>query len=102
MSSVRPLHTYLSCMALLLAAHSGTLRAQPQKFEGKKVVNIRFEPPTPGQPLEAEELFQILPLRNGEPLRMSLVRSSIERLFATGRYADIQVEAEPYNDGVIV
>jgi hypothetical protein len=30
---------------------------------------------------------------------MADVRASIERLFATGRYADIQVDAEPYNDG---
>ena len=33
---------------------------------------------------------------------MNVVRASIERLFATGRYADIQVDAEPYNGGVIV
>ena len=33
---------------------------------------------------------------------MAVVRASIERLFATGRYADIQVDAEPYTGGVIV
>ncbi len=31
---------------------------------------------------------------------MADVRATIERLFATGRYADIQVDAEPYQDGV--
>ena len=37
-----------------------------------------------------------------QPLRIADVRASIERLFATGRYADIQVDAQPYNRGVIV
>ena len=45
------------------------------------------------------ELHDILPLQKDRPLRMADVRASIERLFATGRYADIQVDAEPYNDG---
>ncbi len=30
------------------------------------------------------------------------MRASIDRLFATGRYADIQVDAQPYLDGVII
>ena len=37
----------------------------------------------------------ILPLEIDQPLRMADVRATIERLFATGRYADIQVDAEP-------
>src|SRR5205085_3385910 len=76
------------------------LAAQYQKYEGKPVLNIRFDPPE--QPLEGSELFQILPLNRDQPLRMSVVRASIDRLFATGRYADIQVDAEAYNNGVIV
>ena len=51
------------------------------------------------QPLEPSELHDILPLQKDQPLRMADVRASIERLFATGRYADIQVDAEPYSDG---
>ena len=30
-----------------------------------------------------------------QPLHAADVRAGIERLFATGRYADIQVDAEP-------
>src|SRR5215831_5027822 len=102
MISVRPGHpSLLACMALLVTAGPGLLTAQPQRFEGKKVINIRFDPPSPAQPLAPEELFEILPLRTGEPLQMIVVRASIERLFATGRYADSQVNAEPYDDGVI-
>ena len=102
MSSVRPLLAYLSYLALLLAAAPHVVRAQADKYVGLNVVNVRFDPPTPNQPLEDEELVQILPLKRGQPLSMNVVRASIERLFATGRYADIQVDAEPYNGGVIV
>ncbi len=64
------------------------------------VRTIQFDPPD--QPLEASELHDILPLKMNEPLRIAVVRASIQRLFATGRYADIQVEAQPYRDGVAV
>jgi len=87
MSPVQSRHTYLLCFALLAAAWPVALQAQAQKYEGKKILNIRFDPPPPGQPLEAEELFQILPLKKDEPLRMDVVRASIERLFASGRYS---------------
>jgi outer membrane protein insertion porin family len=85
---------------LLAAAQPRSLLAQYQKYEGRPVVNIRFEPAE--QPLEGSELFEILPLKRDQPLRMSVLRASVERLFATGRYSDIQVDAEPYNGGVII
>ncbi len=78
----------------------GLLTAAPEDFEGKKIVNILFDPVQ--QPLEPVELHQILPIRIGEKLTMSEVRATIARLFATGRYQDIQVEAEPANDGVLI
>jgi outer membrane protein assembly complex protein YaeT len=102
MISVRSLLAYLPRLALLSAAATGILPAQVGKFEGRKVVNVRFDPPAQEQPVEAEELFHIMPVKRDEPLSMNAVRAAIERLFATGRYSDIQVDAEPYNDGVIL
>ena len=102
MISVRFPLAYLPSLALLLVSQPAILPAQPQKYEGLKVVNIRFEPPAPEQPVDAEELSQILPLKRDQPLSMNVVRASIERLFATGRYVDIQVDAEPYSGGVII
>ncbi len=101
MRLVRSLLAYSPCVIMLLAAaQPRCLLAQYQKYEGLPVVNIRFEPAE--QPLEGAELFEMLPLKRDQPLRMSVVRASVERLFATGRYRDIQVDAEPYNGGVIV
>src|SRR5579864_2128813 len=81
-------------------AQPAILRAQYQKYEGKEIVNIQFVPPE--QPVDPMELFQILPLKRGQPLRMADLRAAIDRLFATGRYSDIEVDAEPYLNGVIL
>ena len=101
MMMVRPLSA--CCFSVLLAMAGGQfspLRAQGQKYEGMMVRNIQFVPDK--QTLDASELHHLLPLKIAQPLRMADVRASIEKLFATGTYADIQVEAQPYRDGVAV
>lgn len=95
MRIVRP--SFVHCAIFLLAVQLSALFAQDRKFEGKPIITIQFDPKE--QPLDPSELHEILPLQLGEPLHMADVRASIERLFATGRYADIQVDAEPYNEG---
>ena len=97
---MRQLHLHPCLLTALLAAYPAVLAAQYQSYEGKMVRTIQFDPVQ--QPLEAAELHRILPLQIGQPLRMSVVRESIDRLFRTGRYADIQVDAKPYQDGVVV
>ena len=82
---------------VIVAAHAF---AQSAKYEGQPITNIRFEPAD--QPLDASQLHEILPLKMNQALRMEDVRASIERLFATGRYVDIRVDAQPYNGGVAV
>jgi outer membrane protein insertion porin family len=91
---------YVACVLCVFAVTPLVLKAQSTAFEGKKIVTIQFEPPN--QPVDLAEINQILPLKTGQPLRAADVRSAIERLYATGRYTDIQVHAEPYQDGVIV
>jgi outer membrane protein assembly complex protein YaeT len=101
MCLVRSPLAYCSCALLcLVLAQPARLAAQASAYEGKTVVNILFDPPE--QPLEPSEIAEMLPLKRGEPFHMSTERAAIERLFATGRYSDIQVDIEPYNSGVIV
>jgi outer membrane protein insertion porin family len=101
MLMVRLLPAYYPCVLLaLVAAQPGDLAAQPQKYEGTIVRNIQFDPQQ--QPLDPSEVHEILPLKINQPLRLADVRASIERLFATGVYADIQVDARPYRDGVAI
>jgi len=67
-------------------------------FEGQRIVNIAFNPTM--QPLEAAELFRILPVKRNEVYSATSIRAAIERLYATGRYQDIQVDAIPAAGGV--
>ena len=101
MNLVRSLFAHAPSLLLLLAAaQPAALLAQYQKYEGMNVAEIRFEPAA--QPLETGEIREILPLKAGQPLRIAEVRAAVERLFATGRYADIQVDARPSPNGVAI
>jgi outer membrane protein insertion porin family len=73
------------CCSILL------LNAAPGEYEGKPIANVQFEPAT--QPLTFEQLMAMLPVHIGQPLRSSDLRDSIQRLYQTGEYADIAVDA---------
>lgn len=67
-------------------------------YEGLPVREILFDPEQ--QPYPRDFLLELLPLKLNRPLELTAVRAAIQRLFATGRYADIRVEAEPVNGGL--
>ncbi|MGB9455226.1 MAG: BamA/TamA family outer membrane protein [Bryobacteraceae bacterium] len=96
----RPFASVTRIVVLSLASPMLLLSGQDAFWEGKRIVAIQFEPSQ--QPLDLAEINQILALKRNQPLRLADVQASIGRLFATGRYADIQVDAEPYQDGVVV
>jgi outer membrane protein insertion porin family len=80
-----------SAAILLFCLAAGGLPAAVQDYEGKPIGLIVFEPKQ--QPLAAEELSTLLPLKKNDTLRLVSVREAINRLYATGRYADIAVDA---------
>jgi outer membrane protein insertion porin family len=104
MNLVRRRLGYVVCVLCAFAAAPLILNAAnpagASQYEGRKVITIQFAPPN--QPVDLAEINQILPLKTGQPLREADVRASIARLFATGRYTDIQVDARPYQDGVVI
>ena len=67
------------------------------EYEGRIVKSIEL----PGLP-DSEHLLQMLPLKTGDQLERNQVRESIRLLYATGRFADIQAEAVPSGDEVIL
>ncbi len=71
--------------------------SQTGRFEGRTIVDIQYTAP---DVLHPKDLKRAQVLRTGEPLRADDVARSIDGLFATGRYADISVEAEDAPDGV--
>src|SRR5262249_6914161 len=76
------------------------LRADASTYEGKNIARIVFVPRE--QPLDPEELYRILPVKERTKLRLDEVRAAIDRLYATGVYADIQVDAELSAGAVIL
>jgi outer membrane protein insertion porin family len=93
----QPCQVAKSLCILALAVSSAV--GQVSKFEGRPIVDITF---SPEQPLDPADLAKALPLKKGEPLRAEDVAHAIDGLFATGRFEDIVVEAEPSADGVRV
>ncbi len=77
-----------------------TAAAAPEDFEGRPIRAIEFDPQP--QPYSQEYLEEILPVKTGRPLELADVRAAIERLYRTGRYAGIRVDARAADGGVIL
>lgn len=85
--------------ALIAALLASVATAQVERLEGRRIADIQF---SPEQTLDPADLAKAQPLRKGEPLRAADVADAIDKLFVTGRFEDITVEAEPSGDGVII
>ncbi len=95
--------TGLILFALLLGLEAEKLAAQEgaDGLEGTPVVAVRHQPQVSQvPPMEPEALARIVEYQPGEPYSGRRIRESIERLYATGRFADIQVDAELERGGV--
>jgi outer membrane protein assembly complex protein YaeT len=84
--------------ALLSMAWAGA--AAGENWFGQPVAEIAFSPPA--QPIPPARLAELIPLQTGQRLDADVVRRSIQAMFATGRYADIRVDAAPGEGGVKV
>lgn len=68
-------------------------------YIGLLVGELRF--PAVASAIEQKRLQSLVPQHAGQPLDRELVRRSISALHATGRYADIRVEADRMKDGTV-
>jgi len=105
MKLVRPRYaTRILAVVIVCFATFPCAKAQSEdnsaQFENRNVVRISYDPNP--QPIAIAELTEMLPLKKDQPYHSSTIRASIERLFATGRYRDIQVDATPMDSGVAV
>src|SRR5882724_4300220 len=69
------------------------------QYEGLTVQRIDF-PDLPAA--SARRLLDLIPQKAGVALQREKVRQSIQSLHSTGRFADIQVEAERSSDQVVL
>ena len=68
------------------------------QYEGLPIVSIGFEPAS--QPLTEAQRHAQLPFRTGSTFHERELRNAIQNLFATGRFADLAVDAEKTSGGV--
>ncbi len=73
--------------------------AAGESLWGRKVVSLSFRGDAP---IEEESFARLVSLAPGQPLTERAVHASIRNLFATGRFADLSVEASPVEGGAAV
>lgn len=73
-------------------------RLSGQEFVGKMVSTISYKPAV--QPIDRRDLDRALLVKVGEPLVTNELAATIDRLWRSGQYDDIQVDAEPSGTGV--
>jgi outer membrane protein assembly complex protein YaeT len=83
---------------MLAALRMASPAAAADSYEGQRIASVKFDPER--QPLTSDQLLAMLPLRVGQPLRGSDLRDSIQRLYQTGEYTDIAVDATLESGGV--
>src|SRR3982750_4500887 len=85
----------------LLVLFCASVTAQENRYEGQTLRSVRVEPG--GNYLDASDLKdKLAALVPGRPLRMSDVRVTISRLFASGRFDNISVDATAERSGVAI
>ena len=69
------------------------------QYEGLTVAEIRWSDIS--SDADQKRWSEVIPQKEGKPLDRELIRESIHRLHASGRFADIRVEAERTPDGKV-
>lgn len=98
MANLRRLFSPFACLFVcLVCSHAADLPGAGG-LEGKPIQAVQFDPPK--QPLTPEQLSSIVGFQNNAPLGSDELRSAIKKLYATGRYSNVEVDAEPAGGGV--
>jgi outer membrane protein assembly complex protein YaeT len=85
-----------ACLATFIAA---TCAAQSTEYLGRPIRSIEYAHP---EALAPADLQRVSVLKVGDTLRAEDVAEAIDRLFATGRFRDIGVDAIPMDTGVAI
>ncbi|HLN92847.1 MAG TPA: hypothetical protein VK389_03225, partial [Thermoanaerobaculia bacterium] len=72
---------------------------EPRRLVGETVVSLAY---TTDGPVDRSEVARLVSIKPGRPLTEEVTGSTIRHLFATRRFADVRIEAEPAEGGVAV
>jgi outer membrane protein assembly complex protein YaeT len=87
------------CVFAALTARMAAQSPEAAQYENKQIVEIQF---SPARTLDTVDLEKTGVLKKGGPFHATDVANAIDALFATGRFEDVVVEAEPSGDGVLL
>ena len=96
-NSVRWIQALLCALFLFLLPPD---QGWSQDIAGKTVKSISYEPVN--QPIDTRDLARMQLVQVGEPLEPRQVAATLDRLFSTGLYDDLKVNAKPSPDGVAI
>ncbi len=77
---------------------NATLLQEALKYEGRTIQRVEFEPED--QPLTNEELQKRVPFRAGSIFHERELRLALQKLYSSGRYADLAVDASDEGGGI--
>jgi len=83
--------------AICGGGHAGAQTTSIARFEGKQIESIEY---SPAPLLDPADLAKAQTVHTGSALRGTDIAAAIDSLFATGRFADIAVEADARGAGV--
>ncbi len=82
---------------IFLTAAYQALSSQPSKYENKTVNKIEFSGLSN---VDKEDVEEIMITTVGYPLKSSEIREDIKKIFAMGKFKNVQVEIDEYGKGV--
>jgi outer membrane protein assembly complex protein YaeT len=88
----------LACLPVFCQQASSTLLQEALKYEGRTIEKLEFEPED--QPLTKEELQKRVPFHAGSIFHERELRTALQSLYASGRYADLAVDASDEGTGI--
>jgi outer membrane protein insertion porin family len=91
----RPFAVLVSLLFAIVPAFS-----QVGDLEGRQISSVVYVPAK--QPLASQDLSRLQHVTAGSPYSARDVAETIDRLFATGAYSDIQVDVDPQPTGLVV
>jgi len=98
MANLRRLFRPFAYLFVCLACSQAADLPSASGLEGKAVQAVQFDPPK--QPLTPEQLASIVGFKYNAALGGDELRTAIKKLYKTGRYSNVEVEAEPAGAGV--
>ena len=85
--------------ALLCAALTGICLGADESPYGRMVVRVSL---ISDGPIESAEIARLVAVQAGKPLREESAAATVKNLFATRRFADVRIEADPEENGLAV